>query len=200
MTHSTKTTDNTLQHCTMRSCVRPPLSCAGVPHTPPHVLSIVDIYLAQPVIPRSSFYSPRAPKCLFRQDWFNYSHRQCTVHSQCAFFTLIYIYLMSLMTQILHQSMILSLASVIRWDSFVSTNHNAWIISAQATRRAQPPIPIPILQNPYFNYRLLFCYLIFLLYNLVSNSPISFSAVSWPPLNLQVKFNAPLKYALRAQD
>jgi hypothetical protein len=35
---------------------------------PPHVLSIVDIYLAQPVIPRSSFYSPRAPKCLFRQD------------------------------------------------------------------------------------------------------------------------------------
>ena len=80
---------------------------------------------------------------------------------RCAFFTLIDIYLMSPMTQILHQSMILSLASVIQWDSFVSTNHNAWIVSAQATRRAQPPIPIPILQNPYFNYRLLFCYSIF---------------------------------------
>lgn len=66
----------------------PPLSCSSVPHTPPHVLSIVDIYLAQPVIPRSSFYSPRAPKCLFRQDWFNYSHRQCTVQPPvCVFYS-----------------------------------------------------------------------------------------------------------------
>jgi hypothetical protein len=82
-------------------------------------------------------------------------------------------------------------------------NHNAWILSAQATCRAQPPIPSPILQNPYFNYRLLFCYLKCFVYNLVSircYSPISFLAVSWPLLNLQVKFNAPLKYALQAQD
>jgi hypothetical protein len=28
---------NVPPHCTMRSCVRPPLSCSGVPHTPPHV-------------------------------------------------------------------------------------------------------------------------------------------------------------------
>ena len=54
-------------HCTMRSCVRPPYR-VPLCLIPPHVLSIVDIYLAQPVIPRSSFYSPRAPKCLFRQD------------------------------------------------------------------------------------------------------------------------------------
>jgi hypothetical protein len=98
------------------------------------------------------------------------------------------------MTRILHRSMILSIASVIQWDSFESTNHNTWIVSAQALRRAQPPIPIPILQNPYFNYRLLFCYFNFFVYNLVSircNYPIPFLAVSWPPLILQVKFNAP---------
>jgi hypothetical protein len=57
-----------MQHCTMRSCMRPPYRVPVCLIPPPHVLSIVDIYLSQPVIPRSSFYSPRAPKCLFRQD------------------------------------------------------------------------------------------------------------------------------------
>ena len=80
-------TSSTVLHCTMRSCVRPPYR-VPVCLIPPHVLSIVDIYLAQPVIPRSSFYSPRAPKCLFRQDWFNYSHRQCTVQPPvCVFYS-----------------------------------------------------------------------------------------------------------------
>jgi hypothetical protein len=134
---------------------------------PPHVLSIVDIYLAQPVIPRSSFYSPPAPKCLFRQDWFNYSHRQCTVHPPvCIFYSHRHLPYVSNDPNPPPINDPVPCISVIQWDSFVSTNHNAWIISAQATHRAQPPIPIPILQNPYFNYRLLFCYLIFLLYNL----------------------------------